>query len=162
MHDGTKTIKDMKKVIILFLSIIIIYIIYKAFVAAGNHEMDKSKYLRCTKGLTTLRVAEEMYIVKNHRYADNEHREMLGMYMIPNCKNPKGCEKAVEEYAGTPYRPSTSLCQDFEIISLNNGLDYQITGTSPDRYNCKICVTPKALFPYDYKECKKDMIMTCP
>ncbi len=117
--------------------------------------MDKGHFIECSQALSALQNAEEKYYKDNKIYADNEHREYLGFYMIQGCSNRKGCGKQVEEHI------LPKLCKDFEIKLSNNGLDYKILGTALDRNSCKICVTRNGLLPAYMAECRNG-IMKCP
>jgi hypothetical protein len=137
---------------------IVIFILFFLYVVSGIPQnarmMGKVKYNRCLQALSSLKVAEEMYLYDNKGYADNKNLERLGMYMIPDCTKKDGCGNVVDERM-------KRNCQDFEIKLSNNGLDYQITGTAMDRNRCKICVTPTGFAPerYDSAGCAN---MVCP
>jgi len=124
--------------------------------------VDRNRFTSCEQALAGLKVAEEMYITDHKTYlaGNGASLEKLGMYMISGCTNPKGCGKQVEERIGTPKNPK--YCEDFAIKSLNNGLDYQITGTARDRNKCKICVNKKGILPNLYEDCYTNMVMKCP
>ena len=112
--------------------------------------MHRAKYNRCAQALTGLKTAQEMYISDYNVYVDDANREWLGPYMIPGCTTTV-CGTEVADRIGTTAAPRN--CKDFEIISLNNGYDYEIHGTATDKTECKICVTAKGIKPETYAGC---------
>jgi type II secretory pathway pseudopilin PulG len=118
-----------------------------------------AEFQNCRQALTGLRDAEEMYMSSNGKYADFASLEKLGMYLIPDCKNKEGCEKAVKEKIKGKNGESGS-CTDFAIETPDNGLDYRITGTAKTRTGCKICITPRGAMPETYGGCSENAV--CP
>lgn len=108
--------------------------------------MDKAKFNRCAQTLSALKTAEGLYVGDKYVYAATKDIEKLGIYMIPECTNEKGCGTAVSDR-------TLKNCKDFEIKISADGKDYQIIGTAMDRTSCCICVNSKGFTPESYTRC---------
>lgn len=115
--------------------------------------MDKAKYNRCVQVLSSLKVAEEMFITDNNAYTDEPER--LGMYMIPGCTKTEGCDSPLD----VQTRLNNNCVENSVEITLVTDFEYQITGTAQDRTSCNICVTANGFLPDKYSDCPGG---TCP
>ena len=141
--SGKKKANIKTRTAIIILVILVLLVIVAIKIPSFLFSTDRPKYNRCLQALANLKVAEEMYITDNKRYADMPDLEKLGMYMVPGCTNPNGCGNQLRERIDRN-------CKDFSIKTLNNGLDYEIKGTAADYSKCKICVTNRGYLPEKY------------
>ena len=141
------------------LMIVIAIIGILAAVAIPNflRARDKSMYSGCIETLSSIKLAQEMYITDNNCYASVPDR--LAMYMISGCVERDGTDCAGE----VTTRVKASV-QGWDEITYNDCFDYEIHGTCKERFNCKICVTPAGYGPtfYDEDSCGLAWNAVCP
>jgi len=129
------------------LMIVIAIIGILAAVAIPNflRARDKSRYTSCVESLTSVKLAQEMYITDHNCYADDP--DLLAVYMIAGCEMADG-----SDCAGTVDNRMLANCDNW-TINYNGCYDYEVQGQAKDRTNpdgCSICVTPGGYWPTMY------------
>ena len=107
---------------------------------------DRSKFMRCVGAIAGLKVAQEMYINVEDKYADR--LDLLAMYWIPSCTDRGGadCTGEVEDRL-------QRNCTDADLVIMEAGYDFEIVATADERFQCKICMGPRGYEPEKYSQC---------
>lgn len=108
---------------------------------------ETSLFASCRESLSSMRVAEEMYMSDKGVYTGDIDK--LAMYTIPGCTDPTGAA------AGCGAALKTRLnknCDNVTLHLLAKGYDYEITGIAKDRFRANICVNPRGYSPESYKD----------
>jgi len=155
--DSVQQFKDTQKawtiagIVVFCISIVMIPIIgIMAAVAIPNFIVarDRAMYTSCLESLSSVKIAQEMFITDNGIYADDV--EKLDMYVIAECSDPAGC-------GGQLKARVLTHCSDFSMELTDMGYNYYITGTAMDSRSCGICMTPAGFTPENYSDCSDGM-----
>jgi prepilin-type N-terminal cleavage/methylation domain-containing protein len=164
----TKTSESEAGFTLIELMIVIAIIGILAMIAIPNflRARNSSMYTSCLESLSSLKVAEEMYVTDNQIYVPTGQMDLLAMYLVPGCVAEDGSDctgKVQERICGNATcvtSPSGGSCIGANVISVNSGYDYEIVGTSKDRSQCRICVKAQGYLPAKYAACTTSI--TCP
>jgi len=109
------------------------------FLRAAN----KAKFTSCVETLTSVKVAEEMYISDNGVYTSEP--DYLAMYMIAGCDEPDG-----SDCTGEVNSRVAGNCDDFDLGGTVE-YEYEIVGTSKEKFQCGVCINAKGVAPEKYE-----------
>jgi hypothetical protein len=109
---------------------------------------EKAHFNKCEQALSSVKVAEEMYISDKNKYT--AYPDELAMYMIPGCSKADG-----SDCKGKVSRKIDRACKAGSLIinTSPDGLGYNVKGMADTHMSCAICISTLGTTPAAYTQC---------